>query len=81
MYYSLLISLRRLTQFTSTIMVFMEIVYQLASSIVSFQLLFKLHNTQFFHCRFEISKKSNLKENIKLLLNEMYVLNASTPVK
>lgn len=57
MYNSLLISFEQLTKFTSTIMVFMEIVYQLASSIVSFQLLFNLHNMQCFQCRFEISKK------------------------
>lgn len=57
MYNSLLISFGQLTKFTSTIMVFMEIVYQLASSIVSFQLLFNLHNMQCFQCRFEISKK------------------------
>lgn len=57
MYNSLLISFVQLTKFTSTIMVFMEIVYQLASSIVSFQLLFNLHNMQCFQCRFEISKK------------------------
>lgn len=59
MYNSLLIRFGQLTKFkfTSTIMVFMEIVYQLASSIVSFQLLFNLHNMQCFQCRFEISKK------------------------